>query len=124
MKIIALLLLVSAVVFADSSIVVPDGDPLGALLSLVMTWGSMAPLVKASAIIMISVQAFKKFAPDFKYMKVVVVVGGVIYGAVQSMMTGMTLVNAVVFVLLTSGGAVALYELLKTPLTAVTGTNK
>ena len=124
MKILVLFLLVSAVVFADASIVVPDGDPLGALLSLVMSWASVAPLVKASTIIMIAVQAFKKFLPDFLYMKVIVVVGGIIYGTVQSMMTGMSLVNAVVFVLLTSGGAVALYELIKTPLNAVTGTTK
>jgi hypothetical protein len=113
------LLLVSVSVFADN--VVPEGDPLSALLNLVMNWGATAPLVLASTIIMIIVQAFKKFFPTFQYIKFVVVIGGIAYGTVQSMITGMTFVNSIVFALLTSGGAVAIYELFKTPLNAVSG---
>lgn len=124
LKLISLFLVFGVIAFGDASIVVPEGDPLAALLNLVMNWSSIAPLVKASAIIMVAVQAFKKFVPTFQYLKVVVVIGGVIYGFIQSMMTGMSLANAAVFVLLTSGGAVAIYELLKTPLNAVAGIKK
>lgn len=114
--IFAFSLLICSLLLADSAIVVPDGDPLAALLQLVTSWGVMAPLVKASTAIVLLVQGFKKFFPNFQYLKFVVVIGGVGYGFVQALVSGMQPLNAGVFILLTSGGAVALYELFKTPL--------
>jgi hypothetical protein len=118
------LLLVCCVKALAEANTVPDVDPLSALLDLVMHWGATAPLVLASTIVTILVQVFKRFFPTFPYTKFVVVIGGVVYGVIQSLSTGMTFINAVVFALLTSGGSVAIYELFKTPLNAVSGIKK
>ena len=118
------LIFLCSILFADSSIVVPEGDPLSALLALVTNWSAMSPLAIASGVIVLLVQGFKKFFPGFQYLKFVVVFGGVGYGFVQALVSGMTALNAGVFILLTSGGAVAIYELFKTPLNAMFGTNK
>jgi hypothetical protein len=113
----ALLLLLPCLAFAD--IVVPDVDPLTELLQLITQWASLAPLIRASLGIVVVVQVFKKFVPNFKYLNIVVVLGGVLYGFLQSLASGLSLVNALTFVLLTSGGAVAIYGLLKDQLNSI-----
>lgn len=98
---------------------VPDGDPLITLLNLILNFKASGPLVIAASIVTIIVQGVKKFAPTFPYSKGVAVFGGVIYGIFQALQSGLGLVESLVFVLVTSGGAVAIYEYLKNPLNAV-----
>ncbi len=98
---------------------IPDGDPFATLLNLVLNWSAVAPFAKAVAVIVFLVQALKKFAPGFQYLRTVVIVGGVVAAILQSIASGMTIQNAVVFVLLTSGGAIAIYELFKTPINTI-----
>jgi hypothetical protein len=121
---ILITLLFAAMAFGDSVIVVPDADPLSTLLGLIAKWSSVSPLVLASSVVVIITQAVKKFVPGFAYTKIVVVVGGIIYGVIQSLITGMTFINAVVFVMLTSGGAMALYDVFRSPLNSVMGMKK
>lgn len=109
LALVASLVLVTAVVFAGPD--VPDGDPLVALLQLFGNWSVASSIARGIAFVLIIVQTFKKFAPDSPFTRYVVVIGGVVYAFLQSLSTGMSFVNALVFVLVTSGGAVALYEL-------------
>ncbi len=112
-------LIVAKLVMADASIVVPDGDPLTTLLTLVTSLKTMSPLAIASSVIVLVVQGVKKFLPGFQYTKVIVVLGGIFWAFVQSMTSGLSPINAGIFVLLTSGGAIAIYEVFKTPLNAI-----
>lgn len=98
---------------------VPDGDPLSALLNLVLNFKTISPLAIASSAIVIFVQLVKKYMPGFKYYDIVVVLGGLIYGTIQSLMSGMDIFSSLVFIFITSGGAMMLYNLFKTPLNAV-----
>ncbi len=116
--------LMSALVLADASIVVPDGDPLVALLQLLQNWGTAVPLAKATAVIMILVQAVKKLFPGFVGLRFVVVIGGIAYAVVNSLATGLSLANSITLVLLSSGGAVALYELFFKPVGAAVAAMK
>jgi type IV secretory pathway VirB2 component (pilin) len=112
-KLLALcLIMVSVNLWADG-IVVPDGDPLAMLLALIQNWGAWGPLAIGSAVIAIAVQALKKFAGDFSYKRLVITVLGVVYGVVVALAQGSGVVSALVMALITSGGAVAIYEAFK-----------
>lgn len=104
-----------AFLFADGALDIPDSDPLSVLLALVQNAKTLAPLSIASLVIMFIVQVFKKLFPNFLYTRFVVVIGGVIYGVIHQLLTGLSLVNSLAFILITSGGAVAIYELFVKP---------
>lgn len=108
---IASMALVSGVAMA--SIVVPDGDALQLLLQLLTQWSSLSPLAIGSILIVIAMQVLKMFAGDFKFKRLAVVLLGCIYAVIQSRIQGLDIGNAVVLMLISSGGAVALFEAIK-----------
>lgn len=112
-KLFVFLWLLPLVAFAEVPVVVPDGDPLQALLSLILGWKAMAPLAIGSAIIVVVVQAMKKLLPEFKYKRLIVAVLGVLYGVMLALSNGMGVLEAAVAALFVSGGAVAIYEAIK-----------
>lgn len=105
---LVLILLVPALLFAE--ITVPDGDPLSAVLSLITQWSVLAPIAKAILVIQILVQGLKKFLPNFQYLELFTLVAGLVYGFLQSISTGMSILNSAIFVLITSGGAILVYD--------------
>lgn len=114
-----LLLTVTAVLFAEG-IVVPDGDPLTALLTLIQNFGAAAPIGKAILVIVLLVQAMKKFFPAFQYQELFTLFAGLVYGFLQALQSGMSWLNAGIFVVITSGGAILVYDyFLKHPLNAL-----
>lgn len=119
---IATLLLFPLALFA--SIVLPDQDPLAVAMQLFQEWNTLAPLARGAMIIVVLVQGVKKIFPDFAYMRTMVVVGGIVHGFLQSLSSGMSIVDSAVFILITSGGAIAVYELFKSPLNALFGVKK
>lgn len=100
----------------DVPIVVPDGDPLQALLMLFASWKTAGPLAIGSMIIVVAVQAMKKMLPEFKYKRIAVTALGIVYGVLLAVSNGMGVVEASIAALFVSGGAVAIYEALKVPL--------
>jgi len=89
---------------------VPEGDPLAALLNLVLNFKAMGPVAIGSLATTIIVQSLRKFLPSSIARKGAVVGLGVLYAVLQSIIGGLGILDALVLVLLTSGGAVALYE--------------
>lgn len=98
---------------AFGSIEVPEGDALQLLLQLLGQWNSLSALAIGSILIVIAMQALKQFAGDFKFKRVAVVLLGCVYAVIQSRIQGLELGNAVVLMLFSSGGAVALFEAIK-----------
>ncbi len=98
--------------FADLP-VVPDGDPLAALLALIANWKSSAPLALGMGVVALLTQVFKKFFPAFPYTRVVVTVLACAYGVLAGVVQGLPLLSVVVTVLISGGGAVAIYEAAK-----------
>lgn len=102
---------------------VPEGDAFQSLLALILNWNSLAPLAIGSGLIVILVQAMKQFVGDgFIYKRTLVVFLGVVYSVLLSMQQGLGLVESLVVALITSGGAVAIYEALKPLLGKVSST--
>jgi hypothetical protein len=73
----------------------------------------MSPLAIGAAAVVVLTQAIKKFWPNWPYNRLTVSVLSVIYGIVYALMNGANFLNASVLVLITGGGAVAVYEALK-----------
>ena len=117
-KLAVALLLLPAVAFGVD---VPDVDPLVELLKLIQTWGAAGPLVIGASVITIVVQALKKFAPDFQYKRLLVVFLSCVYSVILSLSGGVDIASSLVMVLVTSGGAMALYEAFKSPLNKAVG---
>ena len=99
--------------FAGVPIVVPDGDALQALLSLIANWKGAQPLAIGAMVIVAIVQGLKQFLPDFKYKRITVTCLGILYGIFLGLQQGMGIAEVVVASLFVSGGAVAIYEALK-----------
>jgi hypothetical protein len=101
---------VSVVAFAESIIAVPDVNPLEAILSLLTNFKSMGPLAIASLSITIVVQSLKQFLPDSKAKKLAVLLLSLAYGVIAKIMLGTSWPEALVLVMLSGGGATAIYE--------------
>lgn len=95
---------------------VPEGDPLASLLNLVLNWKAAGPIAIASSLVVVLVQLLKNYAGAFEYKRTAVVALSCIYGVLQALVSGLGLVEAIVLALVTSGGAMALYESIKNPL--------
>lgn len=89
---------------------VPGVDPLAELMLLIRDWKAMSPLALTIGIVILTVQMIKSFAPGFKYTRLAVTICSVIYGVLLSVQQGMSWQNALVVVVITGGGAVAIYE--------------
>lgn len=99
---------------------VPEVDPVATLIDLVKNWEVYAPLVKAAAIIAVIVQAVKTFMPSFPYSRLILASVGLVYGVIDAVITGRSFFDALVFVFITSGGAMILYDVLKNPVAVAT----
>jgi len=116
--IIVTLVVFSSVVLIAAGIEAPEGDPLASLLALITNWKASTPVVLGSAVVAFVVQAARKFLPSGAVRKGLVVVGGVVWAVFQSMINdGMGWLDGAIMVLLTMGGAVAIYEWVIKPLT-------
>lgn len=105
--------LCSFLLFAETlppELTVPEGDPLAALLNLILNFKAMSPLVIGSAVVTILVQSLKKFLPSGNVVRAVVTGLSVIWAVLQSLIGGLSILDASVMVFLTMGGAVAIYE--------------
>lgn len=91
----------------------PDGQPTQSILELVLNWKTLTPFAIGAAIIVIAVQVLKHYVPEFEYKRLAVTVLGIAYGTILALQQGLSIGAALVASLLTSGGAVALYEALK-----------
>jgi hypothetical protein len=111
-KYLGLVLLISAVSFA-ALVPVPDGDPLLALLSLIQNWKVATPLVIGSGLIIVIVEALKKFVGDSLWTRAAITVLGVAYSFLVSLTNGGSLLDVTVMTFIVSGGAVAIYEAVK-----------
>ena len=111
MKLFALfsIMLITAVCFAVE-LEVPEGDPLAKLLELITNWKTLTPIGIGSGAIVVVVQLLRKFLPTSNIRRALVVVLGVACAVFQGLLNGMGALDMIVMVLLTSGGAVLIYE--------------
>lgn len=105
------MLLMTGMAFAQS-IEIPEVNVLEKLGNLVLNWNAMSDLMKGSIIVMVIAQVIKQ-ASHFKYKRFLVVILSVIYGVGQMVIGGEGLGGAIVSVLVSGGGAMAIYESLK-----------
>lgn len=103
------LILTPILSFADVP-VVPDSDPLALVLQLIMQWKTMGPLAGGMLVVMILTQVIKKFAPEFKYKRLLVTALSCVYGVILGVSQGLPVLSVLVAVLVTGGGAVAIYN--------------
>ena len=110
MKLFALfsIMLITAVCFAVE-LEVPEGDPLAKLLELITNWKTLTPIAIGSGAVVV-VQLLRKFLPTSNIRRALVVVLGVAWAVFQGLLNGMGALDMIVMVLLTSGGAVLIYE--------------
>lgn len=103
--------LVSKICFAES-IEVPEGDPLATLLQLILNFKALGPVAIAALVVTFVVQGLKKFFPpaSSNVSRAIVTVLSVAYGIIQQVISGLSVLDSLVFVLLTMGGAVMIYE--------------
>ncbi len=96
-------------------IVVPDGDIAKLLLDLAMNYKAMGLLGSLSIVTVLTVEVLKRFAPeDWKFKRLAVLAVSIVYGIVSGLMIpGSNIISVLMTVLLSSGGAMALYEALK-----------
>ena len=93
---------------------VPDSDAVVLVMKLVAEWKVLGPVGIGIVLVMLAVQAIKALVPeDFKYKRLAVLLLAMIYMGLVSVSAGGSVGAAVLGVLITSGGAMALYEALK-----------
>ncbi len=105
-------LLLPTLAFSEG-IIPPEVDPLATILALFQNWAAMSPLVLGSTLIALTVQLLKMFVGDFEYKRIVIAGLGVVYGVITALLGGYSVFDALVAALITSGGAVAMYEAIK-----------
>jgi hypothetical protein len=88
---------------------VPEINPLTALGELVLNYNSLSSMAKGILFVNILVQVVKQ-ASDFQHKRLLVVLFSVVYGVLEYMSAGGNFVSAFVAVLISGGGAMALYE--------------
>lgn len=114
MKRLLILATVSFGLIALGETPVPEGDPLQSLIGLISQWSTLSPIALGISVIVVLVQAAKAFLGEsFKFKRIIITGLGVAYGVGVSLQNGMPIFDALILGLLTSGGAVAIYEALK-----------
>jgi len=117
-SIIAFLFAVVSSILHAEGFEVPQVDPFAALMDLITQWSALSPVLIGSSIITILVQLSKQFIkgdnPAFK--KGLILGLGILYAIFQSVSGGLGWLPSLGLVLLTSGGAVAIYEWIVKPL--------
>lgn len=95
-----------------------EGDPTLTLVKLITDWKAMSPIATGAMVILLLVQLLKtsllgQFFPSIEWKRFFITFLGIAYGVVYLVSTGTPWVTAAVVGLLSSGGAVAIYEALK-----------
>lgn len=94
--------------------VLPDVDPVTQILSLIANWKTGGVIGAGMGIVVLLGQLAKQFLPEgFKFKRLLVVVLSCVYGVLASIVQGTPPLAAILVILVTSGGAMALYEALK-----------
>lgn len=107
---------VCTIVFG-ADFVVPEGDPLASLFLLFTSWKVSAPLAIGSTAIVIIVQACRRFFPSSAVANIAVAALSVAYTVIQKVLNGgMSIGSALVYVLITAGGAAFLYNFVLKPI--------
>ena len=99
--------------FALALDAVPEMDPLQAGLALFASFKTAGPLGIGMASIVFIMGILKKVFGDFKLKRLVVTVLACAYGVLLSVTNGLSVWSALLAVLVTGGGAIAIYEGLK-----------
>lgn len=94
---------------------IPEGDIAAILLKLASDWKTLGTMGALVLILLLSVQAVKKFLPDtHKYKRLITLALSILYSILAGLVIpGSNWATVVVTVFISSGGAVALYEALK-----------
>lgn len=91
---------------------VPEINPLLALGELILNYNGLSSMAKGILFVNILVQVVKQ-ASDFEHKRLLVVLFSVVYGVLEYMSAGGSFVSAFVAILVSGGGAMALYEVAK-----------
>jgi hypothetical protein len=93
----------------------PDADIGAVLVQIATNYKTMGLLGLLSLLTLLSVQLIKKFVPDtFKWKRLLALGMAILYSIASGLLVpGSSLASVLITVLLTSGGAMALYETLK-----------
>lgn len=93
----------------------PQGDITALLLQLATNYKTLGLFGILSILIVLSVQAVKKFvSEDWKYKRLLTLVISIAYSVISGLVVpGSNAVSVIVTVFVSSGGAVALYEALR-----------
>lgn len=103
---------------------IPEGDPIASLVKLITDWKSMSPIALGIALVILLVQIskagwieslFKLFGWShvLEWKRAIVTISGVVYGVLYLINTGSHWLSALAVAVLSSGGAVAIYEAIK-----------
>jgi hypothetical protein len=95
-----------------AGIIVPEVNPFETLAELISNWGSMSGLAKGMVFVLVTVQIVKQ-ASDFQHKRLVVLLASIMYGIGQLVMAGQSVSASIIAVLVSGGGAMALYEFIK-----------
>lgn len=112
MKVFLVLILSIFTMAVYGQVAVPDVDITAKLLEMFASWKTMSPLLKGIGFVMIITQVVKQIT-GFKYQRLLVTILAIIYGALDAMIGGGSAVSSLMTILISGGGASALYELLK-----------
>jgi hypothetical protein len=111
--VLGFLLVLCTAAFADVA-PIPDGDIGQVIVQLLTNWKSLSPLALGMAAVVISAQIIKAYVGDgFKYKRLLNLFLACLYGIGLAIQSGMGWLPALVSILVTGGGAAALYEALK-----------
>lgn len=105
-----------ALIRAEDFPMPPDVDPLSILLLLVTNFSIMAPIAIAMSVVSIIVRVLDRYLKTKVVKKGLVVLLSVVYAIFEGVSAGLGWLEAVALVLLTSGGATAIYHWVIKPL--------
>jgi len=93
-------------------------EPTTTLLDLIKNWKEMTPLGIGMGLVSMLVQALKSdklggLFKNFKYKRTLIVILGQIYAIGLMVVQGSSWISAIITGLISSGGAVAIYEAIK-----------
>jgi len=112
---VAATVLTPILALAADAFPVPEGDVAAILLNLASNYKTLGVVGSVSLAVLLSVQAIKAFVPEnWKYKRLITLAASIVYSIISGVMVpGSSVVTVIVTVLLSSGGAIALYEGLK-----------
>jgi len=103
------------VAMAQATFPEPQGDITALLLKLATSYKTLGLFGILSVLIVLSVQAIKKFVSDtWKYKRLLTLFMSIVYSILSGLVVpGANAISVIVTVFVSSGGAIALYEALR-----------